>query len=201
MDVDRFRKVCGLLGSNQVGERAAAALKATEILKAEGKSWGDVAVGNVAPSGDFAAAQATVRMFRDLLNDERNRNTRLSAEIQNLKKDVVRLQKDADRLRQRGKPPPPADPVPRRRRPATPPPPTEETPSRHETSEQESMVEYDRALRERVSEALADAEGGTIRMSERSAEFLKSVSTHPRWSDRQREAVEKTLRWFYAGRN
>ncbi len=41
----RFRKVCGMLGSSHDGERAAAALKATELLKQIGANWGDVAIG------------------------------------------------------------------------------------------------------------------------------------------------------------
>lgn len=45
MDVERFRKVLGMLGSNHDGERAAAALKASEMLKAAGKSWGEVGLG------------------------------------------------------------------------------------------------------------------------------------------------------------
>lgn len=41
----RFRKLCGMLASAHDGERAAAALKATELLKQTGASWADVAVG------------------------------------------------------------------------------------------------------------------------------------------------------------
>ncbi len=43
-DLERFRKLLGMLGSDQAGERAAAALKATEWLKANGLSWSDVTV-------------------------------------------------------------------------------------------------------------------------------------------------------------
>lgn len=43
-DLDRFRKLCGLLGSDQVGERAAAALKATDFLEQHGLGWADVAL-------------------------------------------------------------------------------------------------------------------------------------------------------------
>lgn len=35
-------KVLGMLGSDQVGERASAALKATEIMRTEGLTWWDV---------------------------------------------------------------------------------------------------------------------------------------------------------------
>lgn len=41
-DVARFRKILGLLGSDQVGERAAAAKKASEFLASHGLSWSDV---------------------------------------------------------------------------------------------------------------------------------------------------------------
>lgn len=41
----RFRKLCGMLGSSHDGERAAAALKATELLRQIGAGWGDVSVG------------------------------------------------------------------------------------------------------------------------------------------------------------
>ena len=43
----RFRKLCGMLGSEHDGERAAAALKATELLKQSGTSWGEVGIGKV----------------------------------------------------------------------------------------------------------------------------------------------------------
>lgn len=41
-DLARFRRIAGLLASDQIGERAAAALKCTELLKAHGLSWSDV---------------------------------------------------------------------------------------------------------------------------------------------------------------
>lgn len=39
---ERLAKLLGMLGSDQPGERAAAALKADELLKREGLSWFDV---------------------------------------------------------------------------------------------------------------------------------------------------------------
>jgi hypothetical protein len=42
-DADRFGKLLGLLGSDHDGERAAAALKATEFLSAREMAWFDVA--------------------------------------------------------------------------------------------------------------------------------------------------------------
>lgn len=41
-DLARFRKILGLLGSDQVGERAAAAKKASEFLASHSLSWSDV---------------------------------------------------------------------------------------------------------------------------------------------------------------
>ena len=41
-DLDRFRRLAGLLGSEHVGERAAAALKCSELLKVHGLTWADV---------------------------------------------------------------------------------------------------------------------------------------------------------------
>ena len=39
---NKFARVCGLLGSDQSGERAAAAFQATRILKSHGLTWADV---------------------------------------------------------------------------------------------------------------------------------------------------------------
>jgi len=44
-DLDRFRKLCGMLGSEHEGERHAAALKATQMLRDAGYTWQDVWVG------------------------------------------------------------------------------------------------------------------------------------------------------------
>jgi hypothetical protein len=39
---DRLRKLCGMLGSEHDGERAAAAAKADALLRAAGLTWADV---------------------------------------------------------------------------------------------------------------------------------------------------------------
>jgi len=39
VDIDRLAKICGMLGSVHPGERAAAALKATVLLKEAGLTW------------------------------------------------------------------------------------------------------------------------------------------------------------------
>jgi hypothetical protein len=40
--LNRLRKLCGMLGSAHAGERAAAALKASELLAANKLSWGEL---------------------------------------------------------------------------------------------------------------------------------------------------------------
>jgi hypothetical protein len=40
--VDRLAKICGLLASDHDGERAAAAAKASQLLRAAGLSWRDL---------------------------------------------------------------------------------------------------------------------------------------------------------------
>jgi hypothetical protein len=87
-----FRKVLGMLGSSHAGERAAAALKATAMLKAAGKTWGDVGVG-VAPAvlAQRYADQTLVDLYRRFLDDERARTTDMAKEIGRLKREVNRL--------------------------------------------------------------------------------------------------------------
>jgi hypothetical protein len=40
-EIDRFARICGMLGSDSSGERAAAAMKATEFLRAKKLTWDD----------------------------------------------------------------------------------------------------------------------------------------------------------------
>lgn len=51
VDLDRFKKLAGLLGSEHAGERAAAALKCTELLKAHGLTWSSVSLPVVVEAG------------------------------------------------------------------------------------------------------------------------------------------------------
>lgn len=94
LDHDRFRKLCGMLGSEHDGERAAAALKATELLKASGKTWADVAVnggaGNAAMAEMFVA-KTNELLWRRLLEDERTRTTDMANEMLRLKREIDRL--------------------------------------------------------------------------------------------------------------
>ena len=56
----RLAKVCGLLASDQDGERAAAALLATRLLRSHGLSWADLLTPAASPPPAApAAAQAT----------------------------------------------------------------------------------------------------------------------------------------------
>lgn len=86
----RLRKVCGMLGSEHAGERAAAALKATAILKAAGKTWADVGFGNAHVAQAYAGS-AMVDLFEQLLKSERARTTQMAEEIGRLKREVKRL--------------------------------------------------------------------------------------------------------------
>lgn len=88
----RFRKVLGLLGSAHDGERAAAALKATAMLRDAGKSWGDVVLGNqfgIRMSEPDAAAMAAI--YKMSFESEQARTTRLIEENARLKREVARL--------------------------------------------------------------------------------------------------------------
>lgn len=91
--LDRFRKVCGLLSSEHVGERAAAALRATEMLRSAGLSWSEVTFGalgaTMADGYDTASAMAAIYKMR--LDSEQARTTRMAEEITRLKREVSRL--------------------------------------------------------------------------------------------------------------
>ena len=50
-DLERFRRLAGLLGSDQMGERAAAALKCSAMLKSFGLTWADVSLPVVVDGG------------------------------------------------------------------------------------------------------------------------------------------------------
>lgn len=43
-DLERFRKICGMLSSAHDGERAAAARKASEFLASHGLTWSSVSL-------------------------------------------------------------------------------------------------------------------------------------------------------------
>jgi hypothetical protein len=60
-DVSRLGKICSLFSSNHTGERAAAAFKADQIVRAAGLTWPDV-IGGAAlskPTGEWPASYIT----------------------------------------------------------------------------------------------------------------------------------------------
>lgn len=83
MDVDRLRKMLGMLGSDQPGERSAAALKATELLRDAGMSWADVSVKQPTDESPNALLQALEEMqsLKSALAGEMTRNRILSGQI------------------------------------------------------------------------------------------------------------------------
>jgi hypothetical protein len=58
---DKLAKVCGLLGSNHDGERAAAAHQATEILRRHGLTWAELILATPAEASDGGGWRAMRR--------------------------------------------------------------------------------------------------------------------------------------------
>ncbi len=87
--MERFRKICGLLASSHAGERAAAALKATALLNAAGKTWGDVDFGSAATAQRDLDRLADI--YRRDLDGERAYTLQMRQEIVRLKREVARL--------------------------------------------------------------------------------------------------------------
>jgi hypothetical protein len=82
LDYEKFRKFCGMLGSDHDGERAAAAAMANKMLAAAGMKWEDVinpaagvgmGVSATAYDGRFhnarAAAEDILRRQQDIRNE------------------------------------------------------------------------------------------------------------------------------------
>jgi hypothetical protein len=59
--VDKLVKICGLLGSDQAGERASAALQASRLLSKAGATWQDVIGRAQACCGRAQPAQQSQR--------------------------------------------------------------------------------------------------------------------------------------------
>ena len=176
MDATRFRKIVGLLGSDQAGERSAAALKATAMLREAGKTWADVGLGDAAATtsrGTAAAGWAQADLWRKLLDDERTRTTNLSNQLQAAQKEIARLMGGKEPSAGMANP---KKPKPRR-----------------------IDVEED-ALRRNVGEVLDECLEGDLELSARTIEFLASVRDQTTWTEAQRDAVEQTLKWVNAGR-
>jgi len=166
--LDKFRKICGLLGSDQDGERATAARMATDLLKVNGLSWKAVSFG--APpertAETIVSLTAQLRITQQLLGDERARSTRLAEQLNQMKKTIEQLV--AEKVQELNR-----EPNRKKSRPKT--------------------LKGDDELRESTITALREID----HMAERSREFLESVIRQPKWTDKQREAVIKTLKWVY----
>ena len=175
MDVARFRKILGLLGSAHDGERAAAALKATAMLREGGKTWADVGLGAAqvgsTSRAEYLAAQAQADLWHRLLRDERTRTTNLSNQLRAAQQEIARLM---------GKP---AAGMAAPKKPKA----------------RTVDVEED-ALRRNVGEVLDECLEGDLELSARTIEFLASVRDQTTWTEAQRDAVERTLKWVNAGR-
>lgn len=102
MDLDRFRKILGMLGSEHGGERSAAALKATAMLKEAGLTWENVTAGQAGPSfTEVVMWRQQAEMWKRFLDDERARTTHMA-------NDMLRMKREIDRLKgiwPNGKPP------------------------------------------------------------------------------------------------
>lgn len=107
MDVERFRKVLGMLGSEHEGERSAAALRATAMLKESGIDWGAVTVNQAAveqkdaAGGDLNVLMRTLEKleaFKSALSTEQIRVRLLEAQVNALRQQIydAELAKAAD---------------------------------------------------------------------------------------------------------
>lgn len=63
-ELERFRKILGLLGSEHEGERSAAALKATAWLKEHGLTWADVTLAGTIEAEESELAQRRSDIMR-----------------------------------------------------------------------------------------------------------------------------------------
>ena len=50
VDVDRLARICGMFGSDHLGERAAAAAKAHDLVRGAGLTWPDVLASHASQS-------------------------------------------------------------------------------------------------------------------------------------------------------
>lgn len=56
----------------------------------------------------------------------------------------------------------------------------------------------DALAREAIEEVLNDCRSGAIELSDATEQFLRSVGSRKEWTLKQREAVERTLKWVHA---
>lgn len=98
LDLDRFRKVLGLLGSDHDGERSAAALRATAMLKEAGMGWADVSANQAAQKatggGGLNVLMRTLdqlNAYKQALTTEQIRVRMLEAEMNTLRQQMYAM--------------------------------------------------------------------------------------------------------------
>lgn len=65
IDINRFIQVCGMLGSDHEGERAAAAFQATKMLRSAGLTWEELLRYVAERQNEASAADASGKTTRD----------------------------------------------------------------------------------------------------------------------------------------
>lgn len=198
--LDRFRKLCSLLGSEHEGERATAAKMATTLLKRQGFSWSQVGVKVMGPAQMDESVVAEIKSLytqigglRRTLGDRDVRLLKLEGENRALKDALKRAQSVGAQPRRfvsssdnpfdmSG-----GDPVAVVEKPV-------------DDGGQTNLFEKD--LRRRLKEALEQHHSGKIELQARTLEFFVSLSKRRvRWTDNQLAAAERTLGWVFAAQS
>lgn len=194
--LDKFRKICGMLGSEHDGERANAARLASSLLKQSGMSWNAISLssGPAAVPGvdDVRGLQMQIGYWQMMLKDERERTKRLSSDLDKLK----RLTKTLElKLAEHETGVPPAEQRKRERADKMN---LKEAKlkerqrlAEERASNPRSEMPIDAELRAEIEDAL------TTNLPDRTREFLASVKDQKAWTFKQREAIRKTLRWVH----
>lgn len=192
--LDKFRKICGLLGSDHDGERANAARLATALLKQNGASWNAISIGTSnGRADDVRSLQHQIGYWQMMLGDERARTTHMSQEIGQLKRALKTMELKLNERetgvpvaeqRKREKAEKKAKRDERRAE-------LERKRAAKEAASTRTNYDTDAPLREHIREALEQT------LPERTREFLESVSMQKAWTHKQREAIDKTLRWVF----
>lgn len=212
MDNDRFRKILGLLGSDQPGEVAAAASKATAMLKAEGLTWASVGPGaSAAPRGPDPTEVLILMSKLGVANQEISRlhirigNT--EDQLTRAKKDLLKAMVEVNALKAAAAKAPPTladymkpamryspEDIERMR-------PGDFDPRVKTGTWGENLKggnDPDALAREAIEEVLNDCRSGAIQLADGTEQFLRSVGSRKEWTLKQREAVERTLKWVHA---
>lgn len=213
MDHDKFRKICGLLGSDQPGEAAAAAAKATAMLKAAGLTWQSIGPGAVSQQpnpinpllmNQLTAAQAALSSLKSVLRNERDAHAGTRRTLDKMRDDLkaandalqvmIRLQKEGDAYVKAQ--PPPSSPKPQYTREAI----EKMRPGDFDPRMRAGRIreiDEDALAREAIEEVLNDCRSGAIELSDGTEQFLRSVWSRREWTEKQREAVTRTLNWVH----